>query len=77
MRFCCFRGLLFRSFVFLGGGRGGEGVDNVQVAYIVRYRLRIPRYLQALARLSLKVVVFDGVEFYVVPPKTLHTTVTT
>ena len=26
--------------------------------------------------LSLKVVVFDGGEFYVVPPKTLHTTVT-
>ena len=65
MRFCCFRGLLFRS---LGGG----GVDNVQVAYIARYRLRIPSYLQALARLSLKVVVFDGGEFYAVPPKTLH-----
>ena len=69
----CFSGLLGGG----GGPGGGGGVDNVQVAYIVRYRLRIPRYLQALARLSLKVVVFDGAEFYVVPPKTLHTTVTT
>ena len=43
-----------------GGGGGGGGVDNVQFAYIARYSLRIPRYLQALAALSLKVVVFDG-----------------
>ena len=57
VRFCCFCGLLFRS---LGGVGGGGGVDNVQFAYIARYSLRIPRYLQALAALSLKVVVFDG-----------------
>ena len=41
-------------------GGGGWGIDNVQFAYIARYSLRIPRYLQALAVLSLKVVVFDG-----------------
>ena len=57
--------LLFSGFalpVFFFGRGGGGGVDNVQAAYIVRYRLRIPQYLQALARLSLKVVVFDGTE---------------
>ena len=37
----------------LFGGVGG-GVDNVQFAYIARYRLRIPRYLQALARFKLE-----------------------
>ena len=58
--------LLFLWFalpVFGGGGwvgGGGGGVDNVQFAYIARYSLRIPRYLQALAVFSLKVVVFDG-----------------
>ena len=41
-------------FFFLGGGGGGGGVENVQVAYIARYRLRIPRYLQALARFKLE-----------------------
>ena len=46
-------------FFFVWGG----GVDNVQFACIARYRLRIPRYLQALARIKLEsseVVVFDG-----------------
>ena len=59
--FLLFSGFALPVFFFGRGGRGG-GVDNVQAAYIVRYRLRIPRYLQALARLSLKVVVFDGGE---------------
>ena len=38
----------------VGGGGGGGGVDNVQFAYIARYSLRIPRYLQALARFKLE-----------------------
>ena len=49
VRFCCFRGLLFRS---LRGG--GGGVDNFQFAYIAQYRLRIPRYSQALASIKLE-----------------------
>ena len=53
--------LLFLWFALpVFGGGGGGGIDNVQFAYIARYSLRIPRYLQALAVLSLKVVVFDG-----------------
>ena len=43
-----------------GWGGGVGGVANVQFTYIARYSLRVPRYLQALAVLSLKVVVFDG-----------------
>ena len=50
--------LLFLWFalpVFGGGwGGGGVGVDNVQFAYIARYSLRTPRYLQALARFKLE-----------------------
>ena len=42
--------LLFSGFALPVLG----GVDKVQVAYIARYRLRVPRYLQALARFKLE-----------------------
>ena len=46
-----------------GGGGGGCWGGGGGVADIARCRLRIPRYLQALARIKLEsseVVVFDG-----------------
>ena len=71
--------LLFSGFALpvFGGVGGGGGVDNVQFAYIARYRLRILRYLQALARFKLESSGFrQGRNFMWFPPKTLHTTVT-
>ena len=73
--------LLFSVFalpVFWGGGgaEGGGGLitSRLHTSHGTDYEfLGIYRLWRVL---SLKVVVFGGGEFYVVPPKTLHTTVT-
>ena len=47
--------LLFSEFALtVFGGGGWEGVDNVQFCIHRTDRLRIPRYLQALARFQLE-----------------------